>query len=149
MNDILITVIITIGITLLTYIIIYSLKPNLRIKQAKIDGDKIRVEVVNEGNYSAVNVRIEICAFDKENRFSWHFDTDHKDFLIIPSKCKGRDNEKTFKTIGFIPKPDTSAENYESLIRKLSEKKLELRVRLHSYHSLSGLGSAREKIFTL
>jgi uncharacterized membrane protein len=148
-SEVIIGVLVPFLITILTYIVIYSLKPNLKIQNALIEDSTVRIEIINKGRFDAVNIRVEICAFDEVKRHSYHFITDHKDFLVIPSGHKGRDNEKVFKTIRFRKTSDTKHETYDSLIVKLREKELRLRVRLHSYHSFSGLGKAEEKFFDL
>lgn len=144
-----VSVIAAVIVTLLTYIVIYSLKPGLNISNAVIEQNVIRISVINTGRFDAVNVRIEICAIDKANGFTYHFTIDKNEFLIIPSGRNGRDNMKTFKVIDFKPTIETKHENYDSLLHKIKSKQYNLRVRIHSYHSFSGLGKALEKMISL
>lgn len=146
--EILISVLSAIFVTILSYAIIYSLKPKLDFNCILINDKSIRVNVTNRGRFSAVNVRIEICALDQPKGYTYHFDVDQSEFLIIPSKKLGRDNSKIFKVIGFTPSIETEDESYESLMDKVKKNQYKLRVRIHGYHSFSGLGKAFEKIIS-
>ncbi len=143
------TAAISLFITLITYMVIYSLKPNLKILKPELDGTKIHIKIVNEGRFSAVNIRIEVCAYKEDSKKTSHFDTDHKDFLIIPAKKKNTDNTRVFKTIGLLANSENKYENYDKLIEKLKNKEYKLRVRIHSYHGFSGLGKAEESVTDL
>ena len=144
----------------LTYLIIQKLRPRLGIDSLSINQSNLKVKVFNKSRFfDSNNLRIEICIYDKMNGFTYHFEPDHIDFLILP--CKGffgkRDNSKTFVS----RKPSDSAILYfnndennftdEEIFSRMFEmyKKdgYSLRVRCHSYHSFSGLGKSFEKIF--
>src|SRR5690554_982923 len=81
---------------ILPYLIIYKLKPKLIIESICINDSEIKIKVVNKGRFDAVNLRIEVCALDKINSFTFHFHPDHSDFLILPAQKKQIDNSKTF-----------------------------------------------------
>lgn len=143
--------IITIILAILPYLILfYILRPKLDVVSAHINesGKSIKIKVVNTGRFDAVNIRIEACAIDTVNKYTYHFKIDHYDFLILPKKSKITDNEKSFKTISILESTNHN-ENNESLISKLKLGEYKLRVRIHSYNSLSGLGKAEEKIIRL
>lgn len=144
-------VIITIILTILPYFILfYILRPKLDVICAHVDkpSESIKIKVVNAGRFDAVNIRIEACAIDADNRFTYHFQIDHNEFLILPKKSKVTDNEKVFRTTGVFDSPYHN-ETSNSLISKLISDGYKLRVRIHSYNSLSGLGKAEEKIIRL
>ena len=143
----------------LTYLIIQKLRPRIDIISFIKDEDCIKVKVVNNSRFfDSNNLRIEICAFNEELGYTYHFAPDHTDFLILPNKgfFVKKDNSKTFVS----RKPSESAmlvlleedneltetEGFETLVSKLSEVGYKLRVRCHAYHSFSGLGKSFEKI---
>ena len=141
--------VISILFTVLTYYIIYSLKPKLEIESICILDKAIKVKVVNKGRFDAVNLRIEICAFNSVNNITSHFAVDHTNFLILPSGKKGQGNTKYFKTnrtSRIYLTRNNKKDKYFSLLEKVQSGKLNVRVRLHAYHSFSGLGRAFEKI---
>jgi hypothetical protein len=146
----------------LTYLIIQKLRPRIDIISFIKDEDCIKVKVVNNSRFfDSNNLRIEICAFNEELGYTYHFAPDHTDFLILPNKgfFVKKDNSKTFVS----RKPSESAmillkseqqndnlsdeEGFESLFLKLTHEGYKLRVRCHAYHSFSGLGKSFEKIF--
>lgn len=146
-----IQVALTIGITLLTYAIVYSLKPKLQIVCACWDSGKnqIKIKIKNIGRWDAVNLRIEVCAVDINKRYTYHFEVDHNEFLILPSGRNGKDNVKTFKVSDVAESVKKYNISYDYLILKLTRNKYKLRVRVHSYHSFSGLGKAEEEYLPL
>ena len=153
-----IQVIISVLLTVITYLVIFFLKPRLKIVSAclKMDEDKIKIKVENHSWLSsAVNTRIEVCAFDPHNKLTYHLKVDHVEFLIIPPKKKNTDNEKVFKVIGIhesaieYTEGNTELEKYRWLLNELKSNKLQLRIRLHSYQGFSGFGKAEEKIVKL
>lgn len=165
----LVSILFTILFTILTYYIIYSLKPKLKIVCAYLEkhSDKIKITVENLGRYNAVNLRIEACAFDIDNKFTFHLKIDHNEFLILPGTKKNQDNTKKFKVIGIAEsardyidvsiideetketKEANDIRKYLKLLECLEKGKYQLRVRIHSYHEFSGLGKAEEKSFRL
>ena len=146
--EILISVLSAIFLTIL--VVCYYLQPETKLdfNCILINDRIISVNVTNKGRFSAVNVRIEICALDQPKGYTYHFDVDQSELLIIPSKKHGRDNSKIFKVIGFTPSIETEDETYESLMDKVKKNQYKLRVRIHGYHSFSGLGKAFEKIIS-
>lgn len=138
---------ITIILAILPYFILfYILRPKLDVVSAHIDesGKSIKIKVVNSGRFDAVNTRIEACAIDTDNIYTFHFKIDHNEFLILPKKSKVTDNVKVFNA-----EIENQHESTESLISKLKSGEYKLRIRIHSYNSLSGLGKAEEKIIKL
>ena len=153
-----IQVTISVLLTVITYLVIFFLKPRLKIVCAclKMDEKKIKIKVENHSWLSsAVNIRIEVCALDPQNNYTYHLKVDHIEFLIMPPKKKNTDNEKVFKVIGIHESAreytagNTELEKYNRLLNELKLNKLQLRVRLHSYQGFSGFGKAEEKIFKL
>lgn len=145
--EILISIAVSITVSLLGYIVIYSLKPKLVIAESNDFLDnKIRLPIFNKGRHSAVNLRIEVCALDRElsnTTYTYHLNTDHQDFLILPPA-----DGKTFIVNGISDTALGHGETYESILNKLQAGIYELRVRIHSYHDFSGLGKAEVASFT-
>lgn len=142
-----ISIIITLIVAILPYIVIYSLKNNLEIVCANYDKTekKLRIKVVNNGKFDAVNIRIEACAYDEEKKFTYHFKIDHSEFLIIKGDKKTNDTEKIFKSDSISESAENYGETFDSLISKIKSGEYKLRVRIHSFHEFSGLGKAKEK----
>ncbi|MFZ4400268.1 MAG: hypothetical protein ACOYO1_09555 [Bacteroidales bacterium] len=142
-----ISIIITLIVAILPYIVIYSLRNNLEIVCASYDKSEknLRIKVVNNGRFDAVNIRIEACAYDEENKFTYHFKIDHSEFLNIKGDKKKNDTEKIFKSDSISETAKNYGETFDSLIAKINSDKYKLRIRIHSYHSFSGLGKAIEK----
>ncbi len=146
--DVILSTAIALLLVLLTYAVVYSLRPKLRIGKGKpclADGS-IRIILKNEGRCAAVNVRIEVCAYCPVAKHTYHFELDHPDFLILPGKSSN-DPEKTFKTLCLAESAVPYDHTYEELIDKVQKSELKLRVRVHSYHSFSGIGKAEERMF--
>lgn len=135
-------------ITLILTYVVYRLKPSLIISSAcwNSRNSQIHITIKNlSRNFDAVNLRIEVAAFDQNARHTFHLTVDHTDFLILPKKKIGLDNEKVFKVIGISKEAMSYLDENETLMSLLKNR--QLRVRIHSYHSFSGLGKAEEKIF--
>lgn len=150
----------TIVIALIPYVILFViLRPNLKITYEGIDNNinrrKIKIKLKNIGQFTAVNIRIEICAVEtttKKDIFTYHFKTDQNDFLILPKKG----NERDFKVVGLSESAQeyingvNEIEKYNNLLSYLeNNSQYKLRIRIHSYNSASGLGKAEEAIFDL
>lgn len=142
-----------------TFFIIRLLRPRLIINKLQINNNELKVTLVNRSKFFSINnIRIEICVFNKAEGFTYHFEPEHLDFLILPSRgiFKSRDNKKTF----ISRKPSESAminlrqtnpnisytEGYNQLIEMLNDS-YKVRVRCHGYNSFSGLGRSFEAIF--
>ena len=133
----------TILLAILPYIILFFiLRPKLKIACAYFDNGTLKIKVKNKGRFSAVNLRIEACAYDKKQEHTYHFKIDHEDFLILP---RGKIKIFTVTDVAESARPYYKNEN--DLMEEIKSGKYQLRVRLHSYHSFSGLGKAEEKIF--
>ena len=147
-DGLIVSILAALAVTVLTYGVIYSLNPKLIAKDAYIVNEKIiKVKVINDGCFDAVNVRIEICAYDTQGKFTYHLLPDHKDFLIIPSKKRRRDNEKVFNACQLMPSCNTVGIATSEVFESLKSGSFKLRVRIHSYHEFSGLGKADEFLF--
>lgn len=144
--DVVMSALIAVLVTLLTYVVIYSMKPRLRIAEADLGPGGLLIPITNLGRYNAVNVRIEVCAYDETQKHSYHFTLDHADFMIIPS-AGSKDNEKKFKTIDAAESAKHYGKTHECLIESIRTGEYNLRVRVHAYHAFSGFGKAQERIF--
>jgi len=105
-------------------------------------------------------MKVEMCIYNKRTGYTFHFEPDHVDFLVLPNKgwIHKRDNTKTFVSRTASPsalvhlkletnnKNLTPKEGFVELVEKLSEA-CKIRFRCHVTHSFSGLGKSFEKIF--
>jgi hypothetical protein len=142
-----------------TFFIIRLLRPRLIINKSQININELKIEVVNRSKFFDVNnIRIEICVFNKAEGFTYHFEPEHADFLILPSRgiFRLQDNAKTFiarkasesaMIILRQANPNiTYEEGFNELIEMLNDSYI-IRVRCHGYNSFSGLGRSFEAIF--
>lgn len=133
-------------LTLLWAVFIFKLKPQLIVKPPVIEKHPklyLKIPVENIGFFSNAN-DIKIEAAVVENDFTYHFELDFKDFVMIPKKSFG-DPEKIFKAI----KPnEITQELYGLTLNTLIEKAVKpdntLRIRIHANHSWTGLGKSFE-----
>lgn len=139
-------IIITLIITIITYIIIYISKPGLSIDKVEKSDEGLKISVSNKGRFTAVNLRIEICGYFRETKQSFHFKIDHEDFLML-TRRNSCDNEKIYNVVGLSERA-LKFKTYKGLLEEINSGKCLLRVRIHSYHSISGLGKAEEACFT-
>lgn len=138
---------------LITFLIIYGLRPKLSISCLQIEDGCIKVSVLNRSCFfDAVNLRIEMCVVEEGNNYTYHFEPDHTEFLILPSRWCKRDNKKTFvtrhasKSALIVLQEDDASQGF-SLLKEKLDAGGKIRVRCHAYHSFSGLGKAFEKVF--
>lgn len=132
---------------ILTYIV-YRLKPSLQILNACWDADnkQIKIKIRNlSKSFDAVNLRIEVAVVEPQNRYTYHLNVDHTDFLILPRNKTSLDNEKVFKVTGISDGARIHLDNNETLQTLMTNR--QLRIRIHSYHSFSGLGKVEEVTF--
>ncbi len=150
----------TFVVPFLTFLVIQKLRPSLSITTLIKEEDCIKIIVENNSRYFDVNnLRIEICIYNENLGFTYHFEPDHTDFLILPYSIwyKKRDNMKTFvcrkaaeSAVIILDSEDEeeidSLTGFNKLILKMNEG-YKLRVRCHAYNSFSGLGKSFEKVF--
>jgi hypothetical protein len=121
----------------------------------------LKFSVSNESRlFDVNNLRIEVCVFNPEESFTYHFKPDHTEFLILPSKGFFGKKIKSKKFVCrqaaesamIILRKDeynenlTKEEGFSRLIEKTNFG-YKIRVRCHAYDSFSGLGKSFEKIF--
>ena len=146
-----IILIIGFGFSIFWALLIYSLRPNIKIglpEISEIDKKSILVPIENLSSISKVTrILIEVAVID-DDKFTYHLKTDIKEFAFIPCKKKGRDSTRVFKA--FVPSDYLSEilnYNYEKVVELLKKPKAKLRVRIHASHSFSGLGKTFENNF--
>lgn len=133
-------------ITVLWAVFIFNLKPQLVVNSPIIDENPklhLKIPVQNIGVFSNANdIKIEAAVL--EGGFTYHFELDFKEYVMIPKRSFG-DSEKTFKAI----KPNEITKELYGLtmailieMAKKSENKL--RIRIHANHSWTGLGKSFE-----
>lgn len=147
----------------ITFFIIRCLRPKIKIDQLIVKKDVLKVTVLNKSKFFDVNnFRVEVCAYDKEQQYTYHFEPDHNEFLIIPhsSFYKRTDNTKTITCrlanksaliiLNNMPENNNPRFNqitgFNELIKLLNQG-YKVRIRCHAYHSFSGLGKSFEKLF--
>jgi hypothetical protein len=153
----------TFVVPVITYIVIQGLRPRLSITALSIEDTRLKVKVVNKSYFfDANNLRIEICIYNKQNGYTYHFEPDHTDFLILPCRSFffNKDATKVFVSrkvaeSALIILNGERVENqiaytpltgFKELITMLGDG-YKVRVRCHAYHSFSGLGKSFEKTF--
>lgn len=125
-------------------IIIYSLKPNLKIHEPKVERINNRpvifVPVENCSPYfKATRIHLEVAMI--EEKFTYHLKTDVNDFVFIPRKKDG-DNIRTFKAYKLN---EFLTECYPNIqLEDLINSNLKIRIRIHATHPFSGLGKCYE-----
>jgi hypothetical protein len=145
---------IMVGIGFLTTVfwalILYSLKPKLKIHQPKRvvlnSRSIINIPVENQSSiFRATRIHLEVAILD-DNLQTYHLKTDVNDFAFIPIKKDG-DPERTFKAYKFSDFLTECQPNirFEDLI----DSKLKIRIRLHATHPFTGLGKCFENDFTI
>ncbi|MCL2413600.1 MAG: hypothetical protein FWC98_05645 [Bacteroidales bacterium] len=125
-------------------LILYKFKPKLKIEVVGgIEKHKIRIKITNENRrFDAINLNIEVCTVKKEE--TYHLKIDKEDFLILPHKnSELYSNHRIFKAKW----KDKNDRKKGELERKLKEKGVKLRVRIHSTHSFTGFGKAEGECF--
>lgn len=151
----------TLLIPFLTFLIIRLLRPNLDISILTKEINCLKISVVNKSRFfDANNIRIEVCAYNKESGFTYHFEPDHPEFLIIPKNSFFNQNDNVKKFIchrashsalyqlgyDMNGRNEYSNEGFAQLM-ELLDKGYKIRARCHAYNSFSGLGKSFEKIY--
>lgn len=133
-------------LTVLWAIFIFELKPKLIVNSPNIELEPklhLRIPVVNTSSFSNANsITIESAVI--EGNYTYHFELDFKDYVMIPKQSFG-DPEKTFKAI----EPNKITQELYgltmvSLIGKAKNSNNKLRIRIHANHSWTGLGKSFE-----
>jgi hypothetical protein len=153
----------TVIVPIITYLVIQGLRPRLSITALIVENTRLKVKVTNRSYFfDSNNLRIEICIHNKQNGYTYHFEPDHTDFLILPNRSLffKKDSTKVFVSrkaaeSALIILNDQRVANqveytpftgFAKLIDMLNEG-YKVRVRCHAYHSFSGLGKSFEKLF--
>ena len=128
-----------------TFFLFFSdyFKPNLKIELGDVEKSMIKVKVTNKGYKSAINLRVECCFFNIEEKFSYHLELDKVDFLLL---LKGDD--RVFKMEDITENAKKYNKTFDELITEFETKKCSIRVRVHAYHENSGFGKAFEQRFS-
>ena len=71
-------------VTLIFTITVYYLKPKLKIICACWDNEqrKIKIKVENNGHFDAVNLSMEVCAYNEKSKQTIHLKLEHMNFLF-------------------------------------------------------------------
>jgi len=150
----------TFVVPIITYLIIQKLRPRLRISCLQINERYLKIKVSNTSNFFDVNnIRVEICVFNEFEGWTYHFEPDHSDFLIIPYSnfFYKNDNTKIFVTrkasdSAVLSLIEERQQNFDAItgfneLISMLDNNYKVRVRCHAYHSFSGLGKSFEKVF--
>ena len=138
-------------VAIITYVLLFSTRPKLEIKNNLEIFDKdISFSIINKGQSKALNIKLEACAVYKlyENQFqTFHFKIDHFDFIMIDAPKGKNDNSKRFKIKGLSESALQYNTSYEEILENLIEQKAILRIRFHAVHEISWLGKGFEENF--
>ena len=115
-------------ITAFWSIILYRLRPKLKVQEIYFNNSKLNVRLINEC-IAAINIRMEICTIQGDA--THHLDIDKSDFIILP---KG--DNRVFK-----------ASISPEIEDKIRNNTVNIRVRFYGVHSYSGFGKAFEEKF--
>jgi len=131
-------------------IIFLIFKPKLQIISAELIDGEIKIGVMNEGRFHAVNLKLEVCIVNE--KFTYHFEIDRQDFLMLPPKKNkyiANTSYKRYFKINDLAKSALKYSDYQTQINSLinSDGDIRLRVRLHANHEYSGFGKAFEQCF--
>lgn len=144
-----IIILIGFGLSVGWAIFIFCLRPKISINLPEIS-NKTRLNIVipveNKSLFFSANkITIEASAID--GNFTYHFDIDFKDFVLIPTRCKG-DSVRKFKSYNLNSNTaEIYGETFEQIIEKLKTQNIILRIRVHACHELTGLGKSYESRF--
>jgi hypothetical protein len=129
-----ITIIISFFISAFWALLLVFIKPRLRIENICVDESKrkFKAQIKNIGMFDAINLRVEICAINKETNETVHLPIDIEEFNVLPHK---NDNTRVFKTNAID----------QDRFNRFNTPNYYIRVRVHSSHSFSGFGKAIEK----
>jgi hypothetical protein len=147
-------------VPIITYLVIQKLRPRLSISCLQINERYLKIKVTNTSNFFDVNnIRVEICVFNEFEGWTYHFEPDHSDFLIIPHSnfFYKNDTTKIFVTrkaseSALLILNEEEQENFDAItgfneLTSMLDNNCKVRVRCHAYHSFSGLGKSFEKVF--
>ena len=146
-----IILIIGFGFSIFWALLIYSLRPKIKIglpEISTVDNKSISIPVSNLSSISKVTRLLIEVAVIENDKFTYHLKTDIQEFAFLPSKKKGEDAKRVFKA--FVPSDYLSEilnYDYEKVVEILKNPKTKLRVRIHASHSFSGLGKSFENHF--
>lgn len=149
LSDVIISLTTAITVTLVTYAILYSMRPKLLIESINLNDGNLKITIDNQTKKSVENFRMEVCGYSETLGYTYHFDLDFPSFLMLPSKQEQEDTTKTFKTNSILE--STMVEygvNFDYVINEIKNNHLNLRIRFHANHSLSGLGRSFQEIYT-
>lgn len=150
-------------VPIITFFLIRFFRPKLRIDGLTINQkENFKFKIQNKSRFIDVNnLRVEVCIINPTTKYTYHFQPDHSDFLILPSKgiFSKRDNEKIFVCM-HASKSALAAIRREVENENLTEDQAflimmekinfgyKIRVRCHANDSFSGLGKSFEKNFS-
>lgn len=150
--------------TIIWTIILYELKPSIKItsicsgkasiyykeKDIKSEEYYVKVCIENLGSFNAVNINMEICIVCGD--YTYHLDIDKDAFLILPPKKNGDNSSKHIRCFKSFDLSE-SARKYVGNIRLqdfITQKECaKIRVRVHATHEYSGFGRAFEEELNL
>lgn len=153
LTEILLSVLSGIVVAVITYGLLFSIRPMLKIKNnIEIVDNTLCFAIVNQGKYKAVNIKIEACALYQlnENKLqTFHFKIDQIDFVLIDIPKGKNDNARRYKITELSDSARSYNKTFEDILQDFTFKKTTLRIRYHAVHEISWLGKAFEENFKL
>ena len=138
--------------------ILYLIKPKLEISTIEFYRGELyplKVKIKNNGLFTALNLKIELCAIDSKKN-TYHFKFDYEDFLMLWSK-----ESRNFKT-NELQKPafflyrntfhpndniQYNQQNINEIFSDFINQNYIFRARVYAQHEYSGFGKAIESEF--
>jgi hypothetical protein len=131
---------------LITLVIIYFFRPNIKLGNAKIRDNKIKIQIINKSYwFDATNIIIEL-ALIKNNKKTFDLKLDTNSFILIPNKRLKAINSRIFQVIDFNDATKALLNNTPLFNQFLSDlpEDIQLRIRLHASHELTNFGKSFE-----
>jgi len=141
-------IVISILFPILWTIILYLLKPNLKIMNTEISESEpsIRIRVMNNSwCFEAINLNMEVCIVTKKiKKYTYHLEIDKHDFLILQKKEK-----RIFQSFDLAQSAKRYYNgNFGAFIEEIIKNPENIiRVRVYAANEYSGFGKAKGKEF--
>lgn len=149
--QILISISTGLAVAIITYVLLFAIRPKLEIKKyIQIYDKQISFAIINRGQSKAVNIKLEACSvypIDENLNQTFHFKIDHFDFIMIDTPKGKNDNARRFSIMELSDSALQFNRTYEEIIHDLIHQKSTLRIRFHAVHEISWLGKAFEENF--
>ena len=132
-------------VALTPYVLLFVvIRPRPVVDCVCAEADVIRIRVKNAGRWTITMLRIEVSAVLQANR-TLHLSTDLTEFVMLSAQ-----SSRVFKANGLhVAAEGYTMENgqpwtFDAVIASFAEGGTKLRIRVHGFNAISGLGKAIE-----